>query len=292
MSLLEPSLRQKLGRLRLGVRGAEATSGIGERRSRWLGAGIEFADHRPYQLGDDIRYLDRYAYARLGQHHVKQFSLYQRLSVAILLDASASMAFGTPQKYRFGAALAAALAYIALAGGDSVLVGTFAGGTIAWFRRLYSVQGAAELCGWLERTKPRGPTELRPTVRRAAQRLTPGGLTILVSDWLDDHDDQVFTALEAVGQEVVAAQLLAPEEVEPERLGDGDVRLLDAESRLDVELSLDAGVFAGYRRELGRLRAQLAEAVRRHEGRYLQVRSDDDLERLLLRDWRATGFLS
>jgi len=274
------------------VQHAEPFSGIGDRRSKKHGSGMEFADHRPYQFGDDIRHLDSHAYSRLRQHHVKLFSLHQSLEITLLIDTSASMAFGTPEKYRFAASLGAALSYIGLAGGDAVTVGTLAEGRVAWFYRLTGVQRSAELFRWLERKRASGSTDLVGAVRAAAGSLPPSGLVVLMSDWLGGDNDAVVRLLEAAGQEVVGVQVLAPEELEPELLGAGAARLYDAETgEGPLAMSLDRSVFERYRSELGALREDLSRALTRRGGRYFAVRSDQHLSRVLLHDWRAAGFL-
>lgn len=292
MSLLDPKLKQRLGRSRLRPLRAEPSGGIGERRSKRLGPGMEFADHRPYQFGDDIRFLDPHVHARLGEHYVKLFSLQQSLEVTVLLDASASMAFGTPQKYRFAAALAASLTYVCLCGGDAVTVATLVDDDVAWFPRLTGVQRSEELFRWLEHRRPRGSTGLAAAARSVADRLQSGGVAIVLSDWLTDEFEAALRLFEAAGQEVVGVHVLAPEEVEPEGLAAGAVSLYDAE-RNDGPLAMtfDAFTLDRYRTELTRFRAELTESLRRRGGRYFPVRSDQRLERVLLRDWRAAGLL-
>lgn len=254
---------------------------------------MEFADHRPYQFGDDIRYLDPYAYSRLRQHHVKLFSLDQSLEITVLLDASGSMGFGTPQKYAFAASLVAALAYVGLTSGDAVTVGLLADGGVSSFPRLGGPQRAQELFGWLEQRRPAGATQLADAVRVAAGRVPQSGLTVVVSDWLDVEAASAVRLLEAAGQEVVGVQVLAPEEEEPERLGAGAARLYDGEGGSGaVEIALDRDAFVRYRRELSAFRLEIGQALTRRGGRFFAVRSDDSLARLLLHDWRAAGFLT
>src|SRR5207302_1394616 len=86
-------------RSRLLVRSAKATVGIGERRSSAKGSGMEFLDYREYQPGDDVRHLDPHLFARTGTHYVRQYSVYQQLPIAIIVDGSASMNFGTPTTF-------------------------------------------------------------------------------------------------------------------------------------------------------------------------------------------------
>jgi uncharacterized protein (DUF58 family) len=292
MSLLPPALLQKLGRTRLAVRHATASTGIGERRSKAVGSGIEFADHRTYQFGDDIRQLDPHLLARLGRHYVRQYSVSQALPVTILLDTSRSMHCGQPSKFDFARSLAAGLAYAGLAGGDQVLVGAFSGGRVNWHHRLQGAARTANLMAWLGRLQSEGATDLHRAVRAALPRIGRAeGLTIIISDWFVDGIPEALTALRTTGQEIVAVHLLAPEEVEPERLGVGDVRFLDAETGHEIEATLDAGTHAMYRERLERWEAELRDQVRSRHGRYVRVRSDDDLEQVFLRDWRREGLI-
>src|SRR5512134_1936348 len=92
----------------------------GGRRSVKRGQSVEFADYRDYALGDDLRQLDWNVYARLEKLFVKLFIEEEDLTITILLDASASMAHGRPDKLVFAKRAAAALGYIGLASEDRV----------------------------------------------------------------------------------------------------------------------------------------------------------------------------
>jgi len=291
MSLLPPTLLQKLGRTRLLVRHAGAATGIGERRSRAIGSGLEFADHRAYQFGDDIRNLDPHLLARLGRHYVRQYSVSQALAVTILIDTSRSMRSGIPSKFDFARSVAAGLAYSALSGGDQVLVGACSGGRIDWHPRIQGAERTAPLVGWLNRLAADGITDLRQTVRAAIPRLHAEGLTIVISDWFVDGAAEALAALRHAHQEVLAVHVLSPEEAEPERLGTGDVRFIDAETGHEFETTLDAGMHRWYREKLEAWCGELREGVQSQRGRYFRVRSDDDLERLFVRTWRREGLI-
>lgn len=292
MTLLPASLLRKLGRTRLNPLRARAAAGIGERRSRLLGSGLEFADHRPYQPGDDTRHLDPHLFARLGRPYTRQYVAGQQPSVTILVDVSASMACGTPPKLDAARALAAALAYAGLAGGDRVLAGAFAGGRVLWHPRLEGTRRIAELLAWLDALRAGGRTELGRETRALLSRIPHAdGLAILISDWYAEDAPEALAMLAAAAQEVVAVHVLSPEELEPERLGDGEVLLLDAETPDEVVTHLDAGARERYRRALEAWRGEVRSAVLSRGGRYLPVRSDDDLERVLARDWRREGLI-
>src|SRR5215471_6569209 len=137
-----PGLLTALMRSRLLVRRAHATIGIGERRSRGKGPGMEFMDYREYQPGDDVRHLDPRLYARTGSYFLRQ------LPVAIIVDGSASMAFGSPTKFDFARGLASALAFAGLAGGDVVEVGVSAGNRLSWSPRVRGMRRAPVIFDW------------------------------------------------------------------------------------------------------------------------------------------------
>lgn len=90
-----------------------AIAGV-KRRTMQMGSGIEFSDHREYNSGDDLRYLDWNIYARHGDLLLKRFQEEQDLHVYLMLDCSRSMSFGTPPKLNLARHLVAALAYIAV----------------------------------------------------------------------------------------------------------------------------------------------------------------------------------
>ena len=92
--VLSAQFMKQLERFRMCSRVVHPGASMGERVSRSRGSGMEFADHKEYAPGDDFRMIDWNVYARLDQFVVKVFETEENLSVAILLDASASMDFG------------------------------------------------------------------------------------------------------------------------------------------------------------------------------------------------------
>ena len=290
-ALVPTPLLQQLARKKLVVRRAVASLGIGERISKAKGPGIEFADHRPYQIGDDIRYLDPYLEARLGQPFIKQFTMYQQLSVTILLDASLSMNEGEPVKLGFAKQVAAGIAYTAIAGGDQVLMGSFWGGQIHWSPMFRGIYRAGEVFAWLGQQKASGLTHMTQIAAKAAPRLRRGGIIFVISDWLAEGAEEAIALLQGIGQEVVGIQVLSPDEVEPERVGSGGLRLADIESGEELELVLDSAVLGRYREYLENWQETLKSSLRRHQGLYFPVRSDGSLELLFLRDFQTGGLI-
>jgi uncharacterized protein (DUF58 family) len=113
---------RKLERLAVMSRRAVTGQMQGERRSPKRGQSVEFADFRPYSMGDDFRRIDWNAYARLERFFIKLFVEEEDLTVHILVDASKSMDWGEPNKLQYAIRTAGALGYIAMVGLDRVTV--------------------------------------------------------------------------------------------------------------------------------------------------------------------------
>jgi uncharacterized protein (DUF58 family) len=273
------------------VRRAKATLGVGERRSAAKGSGMEFLDYREYQPGDDVRHLDTHLFARTGAHYVRQYALYQQLPITIIVDGSASMNFSTPTKFGFACGLASALGFVGLAGGDAVQVAVSNDGRLHWSPVVRGVRRAAMIFDWIKAQRPSG-TGFGSTVADVLPRLTHRGLLILISDWWLDDPESGLKILGAFQQEIVAIHVVAPEELEPQRLASGGTRLIDAESGHEVELLVDQGVLGDYQQKFADWRDRLRRQITRKLGRYVMVRSDANLEHLLLREWRRSGLIS
>ena len=112
--LLGSELIARVGRLDIASRKVFSGKLKGERRSKKRGESVEFADHRPYVMGDDLRHIDWNIYGRLDRLFMKLFLEEEDLSLWLVADASASMATGDPSKFRFVQRACAALGYIGL----------------------------------------------------------------------------------------------------------------------------------------------------------------------------------
>lgn len=288
---LPPAVQQELARRRLSTTGrARAQGGAGERPSRAKGAGLEFADHRPYAPGDDIRALDAQVTARLGTPVVREYVVHQQLPILVVLDASASMTTGTPAKFALAQQLAAALAYAGLSGGDSVQAVTY-GTAVHTSGRMQGVNRATELLGFLGRARPGGTVTLHDALRHAAASAPRGALVVLVGDFLADTDPQGIAHAHSRAQEVLAVQVLAPDELDPAPLGRGLTRLEEPEGHASVSVVLDDATLSAYRRALEDWNAALRGQLSRHGGRLVQVRSDQVVQHLILRDFLARGII-
>jgi uncharacterized protein (DUF58 family) len=288
--LLTPAFLRRLERLALATRRVQRGAGKGERRSKRKGSSVEFADYRDYVQGDDLRHIDWNLYARLGQLYLKLFEETEDLTLHILVDASRSMAFGTPTKMDFARRLAAAIAYIGLAGYDRVAISAFsAGGT----RVLSPVRGKAnvqKLFAFLEGIEAGGGTTLDGGARDHLLRTRTRGVTLLLTDALDPEGyEGAIKRLAAARADLHVVQVLAPEELDP-RLS-GDLKLVDSETGAAVEISVTPALLRRYAKNRDAFVTGLRDFCRaRGVGHYL-VSSATPLEELTLEVLRHGGLL-
>jgi uncharacterized protein (DUF58 family) len=291
--LFEPRFLRVLESLQLAGRRVLAGETVGQWRSRAAGSSVEFADYRTYAAGDDYRRIDWNAYARLERLFVRIYRAEENLALAVLLDSSASMAWGHPQKARLAARLAGALSFIALRGDERVDLATCAGGGIAErLPNLIGQVGIWPMWRFLERLAYAGVTDLDASLGTYARQLRRSGMVVILSDLLSPNGyQQGIDALLGRRQDVVLIQILAPDELVPPADLVGEWRLLDVEASSPLEATITPSVVRAYRRLIERYTQEAADFCRRRGVTYLLLRSDTDVEEVLLRTLRRAGVL-
>jgi uncharacterized protein (DUF58 family) len=161
----------------------------GLHKSPYRGFSVEFAEHRKYVPGDDIRDLDWRALGRTDRYYVKQFEEETNLRCHILLDASASMDYksGAVTKYEYACYLAASLAYLMIRQQDSVGLVTFAEDIKTRIPPRSTATHLDMMLKAVERTEPGGRTNLVETFHALAENIKKRGLIIVLSDLYDDE---------------------------------------------------------------------------------------------------------
>jgi len=291
--LFEPGFVRVLESLTLAGRRVPAGRAAGQWRSRSGGSSVEFSDYRTYAPGDDFRRIDWNAYARLERFFVRLYRAEEDLNLAVVLDASASMAWGKPSKARLAAQLAGALAFIAVQSGDRVEIAACREARVV--ERLPALRAeAAVLSAWrqLERLEFGGATDLNATLAACAGYLRGAGVTVIVSDLLSPTGYQHgIDALLGRRQDVLLVHVLAPDELQPPADLLGEWRLLDSEPLAPLDATITPGVLRAYRRLLEEFGREAADFCRRRGLTYIQIRSDVSLQDLLLRTFRSAGIL-
>ncbi len=251
----EAFLRQ-LERLMLVSRSAVRGGLKGVRRSVKRGQSVEFTDYRDYALGDDLRSLDWNVYARLEKLFIKLFIEEEDVTVHILLDASASMGGGAPDKLVFAKRAAAALAYVGLASYDRVSIAILQGRVA---RRLPAARGIGrifQVMADLSAVQPSaGPTDIFAACRHYAAQLRQRGPLLLISDLFDDGIDRAISELAGTRCEVAVLHTLSTDELDPPL--EGDLRLVDRETGAGVDITADLGTIDAYKARLADWQAHL-----------------------------------
>lgn len=281
---IPPDVRHRLASLRLVSRRLSGGDGLGHHASRSRGAGLEFAQYRPYEPGDEPRQIDWKLFARADRFFVREAERQSPLRLWIMVDASASMGQADADgATRIGAArgLAAALAELAVAGGDQF-------GWI-WLAEA-GLHVAAPANGTRQRDRLRlelatipiaggfpGPATLAPLWDRIAAR----DMVVLMSDFFDEAAVALATRLASAGREVLAIQVLTV--AERDFPFDGGHLFRDLET--GEELLGDAPALrADYLQRLAEARAHLAAEFQasgiRHATHILDEALDAPLRRL------------
>jgi uncharacterized protein (DUF58 family) len=158
-----------------------------ERKAKRIGSGIEFADHREYVLGDDLRYLDWNAYGRSDRMLLRLFQEEEDLHVNLIIDGSASMAAGSPAKFDTARRIVAALGYIALANLDRVGITCVDDAVRARSPASRGRSHIFHLFDFLSGLEPGAGTDLATAVKNTVHGAERRGMAVLVSDFRDDH---------------------------------------------------------------------------------------------------------
>lgn len=264
-----------------------------ERKTRKVGSGLEFADHREYSPGDDIRNLDWNVLMRLDQSLIRLYEEDEDLPIRVAVDVSESMQTSGGGKLRYARQIAAALAYVGLANLDRV-------GLTCMSRKVHTslpaVRGKGRIFRVFEflRGAPSGgATDLRAACSRLAAESVQPGLTIVLSDFYDM--DGAFDGLNLLRfrkHEPVAIQILDPAEVHPERSAlRGDVSLVDCEGGDPRDVTLSPATLRAYAAAHEQFCGALASSCRARGIPYFRAEIDVPFDELVLRMFRVGGLL-
>jgi uncharacterized protein (DUF58 family) len=280
----ETFLRQ-LERLALVTQRAVRGGLAGVRRSAQRGQSVEFTDYRDYTPGDDLRALDWNVYARLERLFIKLFIEEQDVTVHVLIDASASMDGGSPDKLVWAKRAAAAMAYVGLASYDRVSVAVLSGRAA---RRLPPIRGTGRIMRLLSdlstvQARP-GATDLVAAARHYAAQVTQRGPLVLVSDLFDPAAERAISELAGTRCELSVLHVLSDDELDPPL--EGDLRLVDRESGSTVDITADLGTLDAYKARLAAWQEGLASVSQRRGASYVPVSSSLPLADLVFAELR------
>ncbi|HOW70595.1 MAG TPA: DUF58 domain-containing protein [Phycisphaerae bacterium] len=288
--LLDPEFMNRLERLDIVSRKIFAGRMKGERRSKRKGQSVEFADYRNYVVGDDLRFLDWNIYGRLEKLFIKLFFEEEDLHVSILLDCSKSMDFGSPAKALYAKRVAAALAYVGLVNYNRV---TLCGYSDQFGPEQAGVRGRhliSKVLGYLVNLEPAGAGNMTAACRHFAIRHPQRGIVIVLSDFMDKGGyEEGLRYLLGRHYDLYAIQMLSPQEIQPDLVG--DLRLRDVEDDDLAEVTISRALLNRYKQNLNAYCGQLQEYCSRRGITYLFTSTEVPFDQLVLTYLRRRGLL-
>jgi len=266
-SLLDPRALAKVSKMELVARQVMDGFVQGMHRSPHVGFALDFAQHRPYVPGDDIKRIDWRVYAKADRYYIKQYEVSTNLRCHVVLDASGSMAYrgaaDALSKFRYAQFVAACLSYLVLHQQDSAGLITFDTKLRDYLPAKSHPTHLMRLLRALDETKPANESGIAPILHEIADRIPRRGMVIVVSD-LFDNADRIIEALHHLRHrrhEVLLMQTMADDELTfPFRKWS----LFENLERQDHRIRLDpATMRAGYLAGVERHQKTIRDAVGR-----------------------------
>jgi uncharacterized protein (DUF58 family) len=224
---LDPRTLAKVGSLELRARLIVEGLMAGMHRSPYQGISVEFAQHRPYAAGDDIRHVDWKVFGRTEKVYLKQYLQETNLDLVCMVDASESMGFGSLPiggtvkgaqwtKYDHATAIAASLAYMAIQQQDSVGLAIFDQTLARYFKPSNSPGQWKLVVNELQQIPRWNKTNTGKILDQLAEKLTHRSLIVIISDFFDDLNSikQGLRHLRYKKHEIMVFQILDPQEIE------------------------------------------------------------------------------
>ncbi len=212
---VDPKILARVGNLELLARNVVDGFINGLHRAPFFGASVDFAEHRGYVAGDDIRRVDWKLYARTDRYYIKQYEADTNTNFTILFDISKSMTFASNgvSKLDYGSYLAACLAYLAHRQRDRVGIITFDEDIVAHVPP--SAKHFNMVLHTLDQAKPERPGHLSAPLNKMAEHFKRRGILLLISDFYDDPDAvlDAIKPLRFLGNDLIVFHVLDPQEI-------------------------------------------------------------------------------
>jgi uncharacterized protein (DUF58 family) len=213
---VDPKILARIGNLELMARNVVEGFINGLHRAPFFGASIDFAEHRGYVAGDDIRRVDWRLYARTDRYYVKQYEADTNTNLTVLFDVSKSMSFasrGIP-KIEYGAFVAACLGYLAQRQRDRVGIITFDSEIVAHVPP--SAKHFNVMLQTLDRSKAERPGHLVEPLKKMAEHFKRRGILVLISDFYEEPEAvlEAIKPLKFLGNDLIVFHALDPAELD------------------------------------------------------------------------------
>lgn len=279
---LSPEVLARISSLELIARSVVEGFISGLHRSPHLGFSTDFAEHRQYMPGDDLRHLDWKLLARTDRFYIKKYEGDTNAQIHLLVDASASMGYasGEVSKLQYAQYLASSLAYLGVRQHDSVGLGAFDEEMVEHVPPSSRSGHLRTVLGHVERLAPGRGTALSEQLHRMADLLTRRGIIVLISD-LYDEPDRLIEGLEHLrfrGNDVIVFHVLDKQELD----FNFDEPLVLEDSETEEQLHVLPDVLRDeYLRAIRSHIDALSEGAARNRIDYELLRTSEPLDRAL-----------
>jgi len=279
---LDPVTLNKLEGLELKARLVVEGYVAGLHKSPYHGFSVEFAEHREYVPGDDIKHVDWKVWGRTDKWYLKQYEEETNLVTYILLDRSASMSYrsGEVSKFAYGRYIAAALAYLVLRQQDSVGLAIFDQAVQQYLQPSSQPSHLKQLIHMIDQAQPAGNSRIEQVFHDLAERFKKRGLIVVISDLFDDVGS-ILAGLKHFryrGHEAVLFHVIDPAEKE---FPFSQLTLFQGLEVPAEVLSDPRGIRRAYREEFGKYLRQLRAGCRANSADYTLITTDQKLDVVL-----------
>ncbi len=279
---------RKLERLHLVAKRLSWTALKGEHAVSRKGFSLEFSDYRRYQPGDDLRYVDWNIYRRLERLLVKVFTAEQEMNIYLLVDASRSMAEGTPMKLDYAKKVAAALGYIGLKNLDRVGGAAFSTALQAPLTLGRGRKQILSLFHFLSRLTSSGETHLQAAAHAFSNLFPHPGFVVIVSDLFDPAGwRRALEELTAKGHQLLVIHIVDEQELQPAALG--DVALVDVEGGRERKFFLDDDLVRRFQAELANYFKEIESVCTSRRIDYLRTSTQTPFDDFVLQALRQVS---
>lgn len=278
---LDPATLNKLRGLELKARMIVEGYVSGMHKSPYHGFSVEFAEHREYVPGDDLRYVDWKVFGKSDRIYLKQYDEETNFACHLLVDTSESMTYKSDKavysKLEYAQYVAAAFAYMIIHQQDAVGLATFDKSVSQFLRPGSTAAHLRQLCHMLERSPTNGESSIGPIFHDLAERIKRRGLVVILSDFFDDP------ALLAMGlkhfrhrrHDVVLLQIVDPAEQD---FAFVDPTLFKGLEGLGEQLTEPRALRKAYQREFNAFLTTLRSSARDMHMDYVFLRTDMPIE--------------
>lgn len=263
---------------------------------RSYGQTVEFADYREYQLGDDIRRIDWNLFSRFEKYFIRLFTDERQMDVQIFLDCSASMGKENRTKAEYAVSVAAALGFLSVHNMDKVSFKLIKEDAVEDpFGTIIGKNSFFRAISLLENLNFSDDADISQAVSSCANTGSNNGLSVIISDFLTRKDwKKAVDYLTYKKRQVLAIQLLSPEEEEPTY--SGRVSLIDVESGdladpRNMKLRITRSLQLAYREALKDMKADIKSFCASRGADFISVSTDKPVERMLFGELLKAGIM-